>query len=90
MSFARAKNRPSPAQRRVLMLVEQFGSWSTGNVRPRTLTRVVELGLAEVRCDGCGTVRPAERARGHALHLTDRGRKYLANWRRAYGAGVTA
>lgn len=87
MTFARVKGRPSPAQRRWLQMMEQLGDVSAMSLRPPTLGKLVELGYARVTCRSCGTLGDAtKRDMHHKVTITDRGRKYLANWRRAYGA----
>jgi hypothetical protein len=47
--------------------------------------------MVEMRCRHCHAVHAGDVIhRAFDVVLTDRGRKYLANWRRAYGsAGVT-
>jgi hypothetical protein len=92
MTFARVKGRPSPAQRRWLQLMAQHGWWHARSLRPATRRKLVDLGYAVISCGSCDTPLSGDAATDvlgcHRITITDRGRKYLSNWNRAYGTGA--
>lgn len=90
MTFARVKGRPSDAQRRIMRLIAQYGNWMASAVPKATREKLVVLELCELRCRHChspeGAIAPVQAL---DIVLTERGRKYLANYDKAYGSGLT-
>lgn len=84
MAFGRVK--VSAAQRRWLQMMESIGSVVAASPPAPTRRKLVELGYAEIQCSHCKRAAgPEDTGVGFRLVITEAGRKYLANWRKAYG-----
>lgn len=87
----RGLKRVTEAQRRALKMLD--AGICTGIVlRPATRAALLDLGLVEEIDDGASALVLMIRVKAGIrppLRLTDRGRKYLDNWSRAYGSGVS-
>lgn len=70
-----------------MRLIAQHGNWSASAVPKATREKLVALGYVELRCRHCcaleGAIAPLQ---SMDAVLTDAGRKYLANYDKAYGS----